>query len=222
MMILIDYRELGMVRIIQKDYECKVVKLPLGDMLIIKDTNALIVERKTIDDFIKSMRSNRLWDQLLRLMKTEEVLGYEIKRRLLVIQGSFCESNTFRNRQLFWRSIFGALLEIIFVYDTPIIFCENNDAFESFLHILIDREEKGKHEGLPKARWYRKSLSLLPSKDVKLYLIDTIPMIGEIQAKNLYNHFKSITRIAISTKKELMQVPGIGKKRAEKIYEIFH
>jgi ERCC4-type nuclease len=47
-------------------------------------------------------------------------------------------------------------------------------------------------------------------------------MIGEVQAKNLLDYSESIFNIAKSTKSELMRVKGIGEKRAEKIYEIFH
>jgi len=225
MKIFIDNRELSIVRILQSRKDmCEVVNLPIGDLLIASDTGALIVERKTVSDFVCSIRSNRLWDQLLRLMKTEEILGYEVKRRLLVIHGGFWEYTnvTSVNDQRFWSSIFGALLETLFVYDTPFVVCENNYAFEVFLRVLLEREEKGKHDGLPKARWYRKPVSRLPVKDVKSYLLDTIPMIGEVQAKNLLDYGVSISNIAKSTKDELMQIPGIGKKRAEKIYEIFH
>jgi ERCC4-type nuclease len=224
MKVFIDDREVSIVRLLKKMSECEVVRLPLGDLLIASDSGALVVERKTVSDFVSSIRSNRLWDQLLRLMKTEEILGYEVKRRLLVIHGGFWEYTNVRSvdNRRFWSSIFGALLEITFVYDTPIVVCENNYAFEIFLRILLDREKKGKHDGLPKARWYRKPVSRLPVKEVKFCLLDAIPMIGEVQAKNLLDYFESISNIAKSSKSELMRVTGIGEKRAEKIYEIFH
>jgi DNA excision repair protein ERCC-4 len=224
MKIFIDNKELSMVRLIKKATKSEVVQLPIGDLIIADDSGALVVERKTVPDFVNSIRSNRLWDQLLRLMKTEEIMGYAVKRRLLVIHGSFWEYTNVTpvNQQLFWSSIFGALLEIVFVYDTPFVVCENNYAFEVFLRILIDREKKGKHDGLPKARWFRKSIGQLPTKDMKCYLLDAIPLIGEVQAKNLLDYYESVFNIAKSTKDELMRVPGIGEKRAQKIYEIFH
>jgi len=224
MKVFVDNRELGMVRLIKKVAEPEVIQLSIGDLVIAHDSGALIVERKTVSDFVNSIRSNRLWDQLLRLMKTEEILGYVVKRKLLVIHGSFWEYTNVTpiNQQLFWSSIFGALLEIVFVYDTPFVVCENNYAFEVFLRILLEREKKGKHDGLPKARWFRKSISKLPTKDMRCYLLDAIPMIGEVQAKNLLEHYGSVSNIAKSTKDELMRVQGIGKKRAQKIYEIFH
>ena len=72
-------------------------------------------------------------------MKTDQILGYEVKRRLLVIQGGFWEYTNVASPepQLFWSSVFGALLEVLFVYDTPFVVCENNYAFEVFLRILL-------------------------------------------------------------------------------------
>ena len=67
-----------------------------------------------------------------------------------------------------------------------------------------------------------KAYSKLPVTEVKFCLLDTIPMIGEVQAKNLLDYYGSISNIAKSTKSELMRVTGIGEKRAEKIYEMFH
>jgi Fanconi anemia group M protein len=222
--VFVDDREISTVGLLKRVSECEVVRLPVGDLLIVGDAGALVVERKTVSDFVGSVRSSRLWDQLLRLMKAEEILGYEVKRRLLVIHGGFLEyTNVFPvDEGRFWSSIFGALLEVLFVYDTPFVVCENDYAFEVFLRILLDREREGKHDALPKARWYRKPVSRLPVKDVKHYLLDTIPMIGEVQAKNLLDHYGAIVNIAKSTKNELKRVNGIGEKRAEKIYEIFH
>lgn len=177
MKVFIDNREMSTIRLLKKMRECEVIKLPLGDLLIVGNSGALIVERKTVSDFISSIRSNRLWDQLLRLMKTKEILGYKVKRRLLVIHGGFWEYTNVStvDKRRFWSSIFGALLEILFVYNNPCVVCENNYAYEIFLHILLDREEKGKHNGLPKARWYRKPVGRLPIKDVKYSVDGKVP-----------------------------------------------
>jgi ERCC4-type nuclease len=59
-----------------------------------------------------------------------------------------------------------------------------------------------------------------PVKEVKTYLLDAVPMIGEVHAKKLLDHFGTISKIAQSTKNELMRVPGIGK-RERKNYAIF-
>jgi ERCC4-type nuclease len=224
MKLYVDVREESIFRLLNGINQYEVVQLPIGDLLIVNTTGALVLERKTISDLVNSIRTNRLWDQLLRLMKTDNILGFQVKRRLLVIQGSLWEYTNVRpvNEKLYWSTMFGTLLEALFVYDTPFIVCENNYAFETFLRILLKREENGKNDGLPKARWYRKPASKLPIKDMKNYLLDSIPMIGDKQAHNLLIYYGSIFNIAKATKEELMQVPGIGKKRAEKIFEILH
>jgi len=62
----------------------------------------------------------------------------------------------------------------------------------------------------------------LPSKDRKLYVLDSIPLIGESQARILLNHFKNIENVAKASMDELQQVEKIGKKKAQLIYNIFH
>ena len=224
MKVLVDKGEMTLLRHLKKICHPEVIKLPVGDLMIISESGALVVERKTVPDLISSIRSNRLWSQLLRMMKTEEMLGYEVKRRLLVIQGGFWEYTNVSpvNEERFWGSIFGSLLAINFEYNTPCIVCENNYAFEVFLRILLQREEKGKNDRLPQGRWYKKPLDRLPIKDVKEYVLDAIPTIGEARARKLLDSYGTIFDIAKSSKSDLMKVQGIGEKRAEKIYEVFH
>ena len=224
MKVLIDNRETTVIRLLKKICKPEVVKLPLGDLMIVGKWGGIVVERKTVPDLIGSMRSNRLWTQLLGLMKVERVLGFEVKRRMLVIHGGFWEYTNISpvNEQRFWGSMFGALLTTNFVYDTPCVVCENNYAFEVFLRILLQRENRGMNDRLPGAKWYRKPVSRLPTRDVKQYVLDAIPTIGEARARKLLESYGTISNIANSTKSDLMKVPSIGVKRAEKIYEVLH
>ncbi|MGQ9514429.1 MAG: helix-hairpin-helix domain-containing protein, partial [Thermoproteota archaeon] len=45
---------------------------------------------------------------------------------------------------------------------------------------------------------------------------------GNAQAKILLEHFGTIEKVAMASREELQRVPGIGKKKAELIYSIFH
>jgi DNA excision repair protein ERCC-4 len=209
--------------------EISFAQLPIGDYLLVSDSTAVIVERKTVSDFLSSVRSNRLWDQLLRMMKTEKVLGYEIKRRVLLLHGNF-QDHLFEvdygnpeDMLKHWSQLVGAFLEIIYVYNTPIFHAESDTALKAFMRILLQRECAGKNDKLPEARWYRKPARAdLPVKDRKRYILSALPYIGDRLAENLLSHFETISQVACASVEELQEVPKIGKKKAQLIYSMFH
>lgn len=227
MKVLLDHREANIVDIVRQICnQTEIIQLPLADILVVGDEHTVAVERKTVPDFVSSIRSNRLWEQLLRLMKTESILEHKISRRLLIIHGNFEEYLTSLGDpdiSKFWASMMGAFMEILFVYDTPLLFASDDDKFATFLRILIQRECRHANDNLPPSRWYRKNKSnKLPTKDRKLYVLDSIPLIGEAQAKSLIEHFSSIQRVANASIVELQDVPKIGKKKAKLIFDTFH
>lgn len=86
MRLFVDYRERGVAETIEGVCEeIEFAQLPLGDYLIALEEGSVLVERKTATDFLSSVRSNRLWEQLLRPMKAMEVLGFPLKLRILLI-----------------------------------------------------------------------------------------------------------------------------------------
>jgi Fanconi anemia group M protein len=152
-------------------------------------------------------------------MKKSELLGYTIKRKLLILHGQF----EYEEPAQFWPQIMGAYMEVLFVYDIPIILVEDDNAFLQCMRILIQREIQGKNDLIPKSRWFRKHCSPdLPEMDIKRYILASIPSVGEILAKNLLDHFGSIKAVANASEKQLQRVKGIGKMKAQKIYNVFH
>jgi len=209
--------------------EINLTQLPIGDYVAISDYGAVIIERKTINDFLSSVRSNRLWDQLLRMMKAEEVLGYPVKRRILLVHGNFedyltaIDFGSERDLLVHWSQLMGAYLEIVYVYNTPIVHVESDTAFKAFMKILIKRESSGLNDRLPDAKWYKKPARAdLPIKDRKKYVLSSLPYIGDRLAENLLVHFKTISRVACASVEELQEVPKIGRRKAQLVYEIFH
>ena len=230
MKLLVDHSERHLTELLEDVCEeVAFAQLPIGDYLLILDTEAVVVERKTVNDLFSSIRSNRLWDQLLRTMKTETVLGYRVKRRILVIHGNFegyfdaIDHGSERDLLVRWSQLMGAYLEIIYVYDTPIVHAESDEAFSAFMRILVKRESSGANDKSPDARWYRKPVRAdLPVKDRKKYILSSLPYVGDRLAENLLAHFNTIADVACSSVEELQKVPKIGKKKAEMIYRMFH
>lgn len=228
--LLVDYRERKMKELLEDVCEeIAFVQLSIGDYLLVSDSTAVIIERKTVKDFLSSVRSNRLWDQLLRMMKTEKLLGYEIKRRILLIHGNFkdylkvVDYGHQDDLLKHWSQLMGAYSEVVYVYNTPIIHAESDTAFKAFMRILVKRESAGKNDKLPDARWYRKPARAdLPVRDRKKYILSALPHIGDRLAENLLVHFETISEVACASIEELQKVPKIGKKKAELIHSMFH
>ncbi|MGC1121408.1 MAG: helix-hairpin-helix domain-containing protein [Candidatus Methanofastidiosia archaeon] len=225
MYVLIDHREttvqsllLPLSGITTPPAHIDITHLPLGDFFLVSRDTGVLIERKSTSDFLSSLRSNRLWDQLLRFMKVSTLLGYPLKRKLLIIHGTFDHDSS-----VSWPQIMGAYMEILFVYDIPLVVCEDDEALYQCLRILIQREAQGKNDVLPSSRWFRKHCSPhLPEMDLRRYVLASVPSIGDVLAKNLLDHFGSIAAVANATERQLQRVEGIGKKKAEKIYSIFH
>jgi DNA excision repair protein ERCC-4 len=228
--ILVDHRERHLTEFLEGVCEEVVfTQLPIGDYLVVSDSGGVLVERKTVTDFFSSVRSNRLWDQLLRMMKTERVLEYQVKRRILLIHGNFQDyfepyyNESEQELLVHWSQLMGAYMEIIYVYNTPIIHAESDAAFKAFMKILVKREFSGKNDKLPDAKWYEKPVSAdLPIMDRKKYILSSLPYIGDRLAENLLKHFNTISGVACASVEELQEVPKIGKKKAELIYTLFH
>lgn len=230
MKLLVDHRERHMLPLVEDmDAEVTMTQLPIGDYVLLTGTEAIVVERKTVPDFLASVRSNRLWDQLLRMMELPTVSGCPVKRRLLVIHGHFqdyfqaVDIGSERDPAAFWAQLMGAYLEIVYVYNTPIISVESDRAFHAFMRILVQREAAGKNDKLPSARWYMRPVKAdLPVKDRKKYILSSLPYIGNQLADNLLARFGTIAQVACASVTDLQQVPRIGKKKAELIYTLFH
>ncbi len=244
--LLIDYRERKIIEKLDK-LNCKVEiqNLEVGDIVVLKNncrlqcTNnildfngtAIIIERKSIQDFVNSVRSNHIWEQLFKLMNIEQMRGYIIEHKLLVIQKPFQEyfdqipvwNLKKHNNYRFWKYMLNTLVDIILVYQIPVIFLYNDEQFYELLKILIDRDLRCWNPWVFEAKRYAtRKRQDLPVKDKKLYLLCSLPSVGPVLGKRLLNRFDSIAKITTASVKKLQKVKGVGKKRAETIYKIFH
>lgn len=213
-------------------FEVAQAELELGDLLLVRDEGGgVAIERKTVADFVRSIRDNRLWEQLLRFARAEKVLGAPLARSLLVVHGSFTEYldtlSLFEadgDYRKFWSSILGAFQEALWVYGVPPLVAESDEALETLLRTLFKREAEGANDSSPEARWFRdwrKRKWEAPTKDDRRLLLSAIPLIGEEVAGALLDHFGSLEAVARATVEELLEVPGIGPERARRIRQIF-
>ena len=178
--------------LIDSGCQVKTKKLETGDYII----NNIIIERKTIPDFISSMLSKRIIPQLLSLQK--------YKRKLLIIEG-IDEEYLYHDKsksKLHANSIRGFLLSIILEYNIPIILTHNCKDTAIYLNLLAKKQKKPSSLN-PK----RKAKSL---KEQLQYVLEGFPGIGPKSSQKLLKKYKTIKNIINQPLENLKA--DIGKK----------
>lgn len=104
--ILIDSREPNLVREIAKRMNMifEVKTLPIGDFVC--EEKSVVVERKTIDDYISSVKSGHLYKQLLQMQENFETC-------ILIISGDLAGSYAYDNGYWSESQHLGSLVSII-------------------------------------------------------------------------------------------------------------
>lgn len=198
--IITDYREepSGIPGLLlQADAEVSFVALKTGDYVI---NNEMIVERKSAEDFIQSLVSDRLFTQCARLEKSP-------MRPFLLLEG-----NPFRTaHQIDRQAVKGALLSVIASWHIPVIYSKNTEDTVNLLLMLGHQALKQSH--LIRVNGYKPKRL----KSRRLRFLQGLPNTGPVMAERLYQHFGSIEAIVNAGVKELQNVEGVGKKTAERI-----
>ncbi len=219
--IFLDFRERKIEPLLRSLFEDVEVKtLPVGDIFMVFDTHGVLVERKSACDFLNSIKSNRLWEQLRR-MHVDRLDNVPVARRILLIHGQI--EDVIEEAGMRWSHVMGAYQDIQFNYRIPIFHAPDEHAMGEFFRILVKREMENKNAGEIKELWSRAiPKKAMSDEEWKIYVLSSFPFVGEKIARALLSHFGSIERIATASVEELKNVEGIGEKKARRIHELFH
>lgn len=206
-LIIVDYREhatdiINLLKI--NGFNVVLDDLPVGDYQI----GNIIIERKSMNDLATSLVEGRLFNQLKRLKNLKE---YNV---LLVIEGSLSEFTKRSSLPVF----IGTILSILFDYKIPIYLSNNYHETFELIKNIYKRVSERKMPTI-KLRMDKKPYGI---KDIQKFVLAGIPGIDNVLAERLLSHFKSLSNIANAPISELMNVKGIGKELAVKIYKVFH
>ena len=173
----------------------EITHLKVADYLV----NGVAIERKTVSDFISSMKNRRLLNQL------EELQQY--KNRLLIIEGLdeqelYSEQSPLQEKGMHPNSIRGFLLSILLSHKVPIIFTKDYQDTARFLMVLARKKPKENSLNVKK-----KSLN---KKEQMQFILEGFPGIGPKTAKKLLEEFGTIKNIINAEEENLKK--AIGKK----------
>lgn len=171
--------------------------LDVGDFLC---SARLIVERKTRADFEQSIIDGRLFSQLQNLTSNYE-------RSLIVVEGETAEG------RLDSRAVLGAYASVIADYGAALFFTRNKEKTAELVFSLAKHEQLAKKQPL---RIFAKRKTHNISQ-IQRAVVETFPMVGPKLAKNILSHFGGIEAFFNASEKELLEVDGMGKKRAKTI-----
>jgi len=194
--VIIDYREKNSLipsELKSLGLEIELRELKVADYII----QGVAIERKTVSDFISSMKNRRLLKQL------EELQQYQDK--LLVVEG-IDEQDLYTDSEeiigMHPNSVRGFLLSILLKYKIPIIFTKNYQDTAKFLSVL----SRKKPREIP-LNVNKKNLS---KKERVQFIIEGFPGIGPKTAIKLLKKFRTVKSIINAPEPELREV--IGKK----------
>ncbi len=203
--IYVDYREKNsnIMRELDKiNCAVKVRSMGVGDYQI---TDDIIIERKTVDDFSKSITDKRLYQQA-------KELANNCQKPLMIIEGeniyhTFLHPNAIR----------GALSSIALDFKIPIIQTQNETDTAFMLKSIALREQNKDDKKPISIRTQTKPVTL---KEQQLFITESLPGIGPVSAKKLLKHFKTVRNLVNASKNELKDVEGIGEKTAINIIDV--
>jgi ERCC4-related helicase len=207
--IFVDTREQAsgvMKELFEQGAIIRTKQLDVGDYIASKD---VCIERKSVEDFLNSMIDGRLFNQLVTIRNNYE-------KPLLLLEGNMQEIFTLRN--IHKNAVMGALTSIALDYQVPIINTKNPKETAEYIFNISKREQLGKYKEI-RLRLGRKGLT---EKEKQQFIIEGLPTVGPMLAKNLLKKFNSIKKIANASEKKLQTIENLGPKKAKEIYKIFN
>lgn len=182
----------------------RVKQLEVGDYVL---SDQVIVERKTVEDFLQSMIDGRLFNQLIDMSANYD-------KPLLLIEGN--KDKLYNLRNIHENAIKGCLTAIALDYRTPILFTKDLEETVSFLYLTAKREQLGKYRDI-KLRIGRKGLT---QQELQKFIVESLPSVGPVLARNLLKEFGSIEKIFTAKEEELKKTEMLGEKKAKEIRKI--
>ncbi len=205
--IVVDNRELknGVVKELFRN-NIKIIneQLEVGDFII---PDNIACERKSVEDFVNSMLDGRLFKQVKDLIQN-------FQKPFLIIEGT---KDIYSVRNVHANAIRGAIASLAIDFKIPLIFTKDEKDTAHFFIAIIKREAQEKREAE-----IRGKTKPLTDDELMEYIISSFPGVGRRTAKNILEHFKTITGFVTSQEDKLTMVEGVGKITAQKIKEIIN
>jgi ERCC4-type nuclease len=214
-MILVDSREKSQIpkKLLDIGVKTQVVTLAVGDYQILGDSIQVVVESKSTSDYIGSIESGRLSNELTNMCENFD-------RSILAIHGNIVDALMHRNvkRSTYFHYLAGCVVRGSESTggSVSVINFENDFDFVLFLKTVDSLVSSDNVYREPTAHRVK-----VPPGEEQLYgIVGMFPPtchIGKKRAAILLDQFRSIKGITNATKEEIMKLDGFGETLATQI-----
>jgi len=210
----IDFREQrsGIVDELQKidnRIKLQVCQLSTGDYWI---GELIIVERKTLSDFLESIKTGRIFQQAYRMAQSG-------KNTLIILEG---DKSMVDSALMSRKAVQGAFIHLNVFLGIPVI---RSRHIRETAFLLMDIFHQCQQEALPRQKSIihrSPGIRITKKQKEKLSLLLNIPGIGIKKGLALLQSFSSIENILNATPGDLAKVRGIGIRLGGRIFTILH
>lgn len=185
----------------EMEMDVKVRPMAVGDYQVSDD---VAIERKTAKDFVDSIMDKRLFKQATELRE-------EFKNPLIILEG-----DDFYNGFINPNAVRGSIASIALDFGISIIPTRNAQDTAAMIKRIAIREQTGEKSHI-QTRTDKKPVNMW---EQQLFIVESLPNIGPVNAKKLLEHFGTVSKIINASENELMEVEGIGKKTAKNIRKV--
>jgi ERCC4-type nuclease len=171
------------------------------------------VERKEIGDYLRSMNDGRRDEQLYNMS-----YGFPLSYIVIIGSPSRAIRGTRMTMNAYVSSLVGSSLKRApdgIGGQVVSVNLESDEAFVLFLKYLDGKVKEGSYARVPvmqKRAW--------KPEELLIYVVSSLPGIGAKTANNLLTHFGSVRGVMNASKEQLMEVDGVGTKKAEEIHGV--
>ncbi len=205
-------RNLGRVSTTPENYGC--------DLLIVSRRAKLGLQRKVFPkDLIASLEDGRLGDQLAKMGDLDRAAIVLIGYPTWTLEGELV-FDSWSGRTWNFYSIMGGLATTMFEANVGHFWVRDEGEFVQLVKMLDGWNQKEKHSTLrtrsrPKAKGWGMS-----DKIRQAHFLQGLPGVGPELAERIVSQFGGVPLRWTVDRGQMMEVPGVGKKKAEGLGEL--
>jgi ERCC4-type nuclease len=204
--VVVDDRErnCGVIEALRdfKEVVLDVRRISVGDYVVDKK---IVIERKSLRDFVLSIMQGRLFRQAITLKKSG-------MHPILILEGTTKNIASFGLKR---ESIQGTIITVSVIMGIPLL--RSRDIKETAKLIVMTAKQVNRSDTRGIARGGTRPKD---RKGMQLFILQSLPHIGPVKAAQLIERFGSIEAVMEANSEELASIYGIGEKSASDIRNI--